>query len=38
MERKLDVLIDARTISNRVAELGREISRDYQGRHLLVGC
>ncbi|HOP68601.1 MAG: hypoxanthine phosphoribosyltransferase [Dethiobacteria bacterium] len=38
MERKLDVLIDARTISNRVAELGREISRDYQGRHpLLVG-
>ena len=31
-----EVLIDEETIATRVAELGREISRDYAGRQLLL--
>ena len=31
-----EVLVDEVTLRNRVAELGEEISRDYQGRDLLL--
>lgn len=38
MDRALEVLISARDLERRVAELGAEISRDYGGRNpLLVG-
>lgn len=33
-----EVLIDEETLQNRIAELGREISRDYQGKDLLLIC
>lgn len=33
-----EVLIDADTLQNRISELGAEISRDYQGRDLLLVC
>jgi hypoxanthine phosphoribosyltransferase len=31
-----DILIDERTLQNRIAELGREVSADYAGRDLLL--
>jgi len=33
-----EILIDEATLQNRVAELGIQISRDYQGKELLVAC
>lgn len=33
-----EILIDEKTLQNRVAELGAEISRDYQGEKLLLIC
>jgi len=33
-----EVLVDERAIEKRVAELGAQISRDYQGEELLVVC
>ena len=33
-----EVLIDEKTLQNRIAELGAEISRDYQGHNLILIC
>jgi hypoxanthine phosphoribosyltransferase len=33
-----EILIDEKTLQNRVAELGAEISRDYQGKDLILIC
>ncbi len=33
-----EILIDEATLQKRVAELGAQISRDYQGKDLLVAC
>jgi len=33
-----EILIDEATLQKRVAELGAQISRDYQGKELLVAC
>ncbi len=33
-----EILIDAPTLQNRIAELGEEISRDYQGKDLHLIC
>jgi hypoxanthine phosphoribosyltransferase len=31
-----EILIDEKTLQNRIAELGAEISRDYEGRNLIL--
>ena len=33
-----EILIDEKTLQNRIAELGAEISRDYEGRNLILIC
>lgn len=33
-----EILIDENTLQERIAELGREISRDYQGKPLMLVC
>ncbi len=33
-----EVLIDEKTLQNRIAELGAEISRDYEGCNLILIC
>lgn len=33
-----EVLIPEEVLQNRIAELGAEISRDYQGKELLLVC
>ena len=33
-----EILIDEKALQNRIAELGAEISRDYEGRNLILIC
>ena len=33
-----EVLIDEKTLQNRITELGAEISHDYEGRNLILIC
>ncbi len=33
-----EILIDEKTLKDRIAELGAEISRDYEGRNLILIC
>ena len=33
-----EILIDEKTLQKRIAELGAEISRDYEGRNLILIC
>ena len=37
-ESKIHVMIDEETINRRIVELGEEISRDYEGRELVLVC
>lgn len=37
-EEQIEVMIDQETLEKRIAELGRQISEDYQGRDLEVIC
>jgi hypoxanthine phosphoribosyltransferase len=38
MDEKLEVLLSAEQIAHRVSELGEEISKDYQGKQVLLVC
>jgi hypoxanthine phosphoribosyltransferase len=38
MAERIVTLIDSNAIRDRIAELGKEITRDYQGRHLVLVC
>ncbi len=38
MAERIVTLIDSTAIRDRIAELGKEITRDYEGRHLVLVC